>query len=100
MDERSGRLVRDVVWDARFENELADLSLKILRLEDAVDGLEWVLAREPERGTQVAGTDIYAWPVQTYFSQALVYYRFDDRQVSLLSIRESEADEHAEDLVS
>ena len=62
------------------------------RLRDAVEGLKWVLARDPERGVRVGGTKN---PLRVYQQASRgegiptieVLYVFDDALVDIVSFR-------------
>jgi hypothetical protein len=73
----------------RFQREFADIRRKDPRADDALAGLETVLARVPEEaGMAVPGEP--GWrqrPIHTGERSYSVVYTFDDREVLLLTVR-------------
>jgi hypothetical protein len=52
-----------------------------------MEGLEWVLARCPEKGRETSNKSIFALPLEGFELQPLlVYYSFDERYVVLESV--------------
>ena len=95
----SGGLPRDIRCDPRFVQELATLIPEVGAADDFQRGAEWVLARNPEAGTQVSE---FVWflPAARYWKEGdeaswstlVIYYGFDERRVYLFSIQGSKVD--------
>jgi hypothetical protein len=84
--------LRDVVHEPSFERELRRLLPNPDPFEEVAGALEFALARNPERGAPIPGTDLCIWPVYIRDAEWVVYYRFDDARVELVGLRESSAD--------
>ena len=84
---RKGNL-RSVVESARFEREKAAIGTDPRRIDEALEGVMWALARGPERGVQIDGYDLWALPTYPWDNcpEMVVYYTFDDNEVSLESV--------------
>lgn len=82
--------MRQIVEDARFERERDSLNPNAERMDDILEGVYETLSRDPDRGMQVT-SDI--WAIGTRFTEPsfLIYYRFCQSQVVLLSIRRQDA---------
>lgn len=84
--------IRTVVFDEKFEYELAYLQPHVHRADDFIDGAVTILARDPEAGFRLA-TDSNVWIVCGYMIDAALYYTFDDDQVYFLSIEKTKLPE-------
>jgi hypothetical protein len=89
------RPLRSVFCEERFEHELEDLFPNAVAADEFVRGVEWVLVRDPRSGTQVSDS-VWFVPASYYWGQSngwlntlVIYYTFDDRNVTLLSIQMS-----------
>ena len=82
--------MRGIVKEARFEEELSEIEPDAKRADEFLEGAEWVLGREPRRGTCV-GDDSCIWFLPMHdVSDApslIVYYTFNESKVYLLSIQ-------------
>ena len=79
--------LREVVESPRFTQEKRILEPDVRRIDEALDDLVWTLARRPELGVPFADTALWAYPVYPRGGRGfVVYYRFDDEQVTLESI--------------
>ena|SRR5438552_1745465 len=86
---------RTIVQELKFASELKRLvGLKVPRVTEFVEAIEWLLARKPEEGGKRLGsTDV--WFIPSDYSKyknelpIIIYYTFDDDIVNLLSIVES-----------
>ena len=86
--------MRSVIYEFRFVDRLAEIQPNFERADAFMQGVEWLLARSPESGTRIAGTDVWCMPAADVFPQALsIFYTFDDKRVWLLSLAVTESDE-------
>jgi hypothetical protein len=83
---------REVIHSLRFDAELEALETDPRRADQAVHALTWALARHPERGFPVPGTQFSIWPVYLRGVEYVVYYRYTPSWVELLSLRASDED--------
>jgi hypothetical protein len=81
---------RVVIKNPRFERELRETEPDPQRADEAVEAMEFALARHPERGFPVAS--FFLWPIYIRNLEYVVYYTFDDMQVELTSLRPSGED--------
>jgi hypothetical protein len=77
--------LREIVRNRRFENELRALEPHVRRADELVEGVEIILARTPECGSQLG--DSHVWFVPGYTVTLAVYYTFDEDRVILLSVK-------------
>lgn len=82
--------LRTVIRSHRFESELAEIEPKAELADEAVSGLEWVLARDPRFGVPIGVEPVWALPLFSLGPDLLVYYQFDDHTVTLLSVVETD----------
>jgi hypothetical protein len=76
--------LRDIVKNSRFEQELAAIEPHIERADEFLEGVEMVLARLPQCGTQIG--DSHVWFIPGWTVDLAIYYTFDADRVILLSI--------------
>jgi len=76
--------LRDILRNSRFEQELKAIVPNIQRADEFLEGVEMVLARLPECGTQIGNSHI--WFVPGWSVDLAIYYTFDADRVILLSI--------------
>jgi hypothetical protein len=79
--------LRTVIHESRFTRELKALEPKLERSEEFLDGIEWVLARNPGAGTRIRSSAV--WSLAASFADGtpvIVYYTASVHTVSLLSI--------------
>lgn len=78
----------EVIREHQFEKELRALIRDAIRADQFVEGAEFVLARDPRKGIQIPGTQIWFMPMALIGDdQITLYYTFDETTVWLLSIR-------------
>lgn len=77
-----------VVESQNFEADRARISNDIRRMDEILQGVYWVLSREPFRGKQTSANNI--WAITTRSVQDIpslaIYYTFNEEQVILLSV--------------
>ena len=83
---QSGK-VRTVVYDPRFEEELARIYPHVQRADEFVNGAENILARNPECGCPLGDSQV--WFICGHTVDAAIYYTFDADNVYFLSIEKS-----------
>ncbi len=76
--------IRDIFRNSRFEQELAAIVPSIERADEFLEGVEMVLARMPECGTQIGNSPV--WFIPGWTLDLAIYYTFDGDRVTLLSI--------------
>lgn len=81
---------RVVIKSPRFESELRRAEPDPRKADEAVEAMEFALARHPERGFPVES--FYIWPIYVRNAEHVVYYAFDEIQVELVSLRPSAED--------
>jgi hypothetical protein len=81
---------RVVIKNPRFESELHRAEPDPRKADEAVEAMEFALARFPERGFPVES--FYIWPIYIRNAEHVVYYVFDEVQVELVSLRPSAED--------
>ncbi len=74
-----------IVEEHSFVSELSALMANPVRADEFMEGAKFVLSRKPDSGTKVTDR-IWFLPMMLDDSLSL-YYRFDDDNVYLLSIR-------------
>lgn len=80
---------RTLIESERFKGELAQIAPNIVRWDEVFRGVQWGLCRKPQLVGQLTAADgIYAvatddWPG---VPSVVVYYKFDDKTVTLLSV--------------
>ena len=80
---------RTVVYSPRFEKELEAMREGFLRVDEFVEGAEWVLCRKPDIGTNV-GMNLWFLPTARGVTPAIIYYAFDENHVWFLSIQRTQ----------
>lgn len=87
--------LRTIIKLEAFEEDLRAISADPVRADEFAEAAEWVLARDPGMGTQVA-RDSLVWflPMADLGlgAQMALYYTFDDERVYFLSVRAAPAD--------
>jgi len=74
----------EIVEEPRFARELSAIEKDPIRADEFVDGAKEVLSRNPEAGTQIGER---VWFLPMAFTDAAIYYTFDDEQVHFESIQ-------------
>jgi hypothetical protein len=83
----SNGCLREIVHSRRFEKDRDSIDGNIERMDEALRGLEWVVARSPEAGQSTDAPGIYGHPLDLSNSRsAVVYYSFDTGRVVLESM--------------
>jgi hypothetical protein len=80
---------RTVVCDSCFDKSRSKISQSVERWDEIFRGIEWALCRVPEKGQATSAPGIYAlttddWP---NVPAMVVYYQFDEDEVTLLDVR-------------
>lgn len=83
--------IRTVVFDERFEYELAKLEPNVRRADEFVDGAVAILSRDPEAGCPVDGSQV--WIICGHKVDAAIYYTFNKDSVYFLSIEKTKLPE-------
>ena len=80
---------RQVIREGRFERELRALISDAREADAYIEAAEFVLARDPKAGEQIApNSRVWGLPMAPASDkQVALYYTFDDETVTLLSIR-------------
>lgn len=82
--------MRGIVREARFDEELAAIEPDARRADEFIEGAEWVLAHDPQRGTRV-GPESCVWflPMNDVpdAPSLILFYTFDTKKVYFLSIQ-------------
>lgn len=82
--------LRSVIRNETFAKQLQDIKPGARRADEFMRGIEWILSRHPESGTQVGPNyHVWAFPVLDALDlpELIVYYTFNDDNVWLLSIK-------------
>jgi hypothetical protein len=83
--------IRTVVFDERFERDLAAIERNVRRADEFVEGAVTILSREPESGCLLEGSQV--WFICGHTVDAALYYTFDDDHVYFLSIEKTKLPE-------
>jgi hypothetical protein len=80
--------VRTIVRTKEFERNLLLIEPDVSRSDEFLEGVEWVLARDPDIGLRLT-EDVWSLDTSEFalIEPMTVYYTFDDDHVWLLSIR-------------
>lgn len=91
--------MRTVVCGERFNASRDKITASIERWDEIFRGVEWALCWAPERGKDTAVPGICALPTHDWpdVPPLVVYYRFDENEVTLLDIREADIEPSHED---
>lgn len=81
---------REVIHSLRFDAELEDIERDPRQADQVLHAVSWALARQPESGFPIPGTPLSIWPVYVRQREYVVYYRYSETWVELLSIRPSD----------
>lgn len=82
--------IREVVEEDRFQEERDDLSASVRRWDEVMFGVTYTLARAPEIGHETWVEGVFALATDPFpdAPDLVVYYRYDDERVHLLSVIE------------
>lgn len=80
--------IRTIVYDDRFVSEMAKIEPNVRRADEFIEGAERILARQPEVGCTLDGSQV--WFICGHTVDAAIYYTFDDDYVYLLSIQKTQ----------
>lgn len=90
---KDGDNLRTVIESERFKKERTEVEPNCQRFDEAFKGINWALARKPEKGRPTNVAHIYGLPIQINDDQHfVVYYTFDDNTVTLISIQSAMPD--------
>jgi len=85
---------RTIEWDAGFEASLMLLVTSIEEADELLDGVTWVLSRNPGRGLRFEATSVFYIDVQHLDGRRLeLFYTFDTEKVYFLHIAKKELDD-------
>ena len=85
----NARALRTIRESTRFTRERDELNPNVRRMDEILEGICWIIVRDPEQGQQTAAEGIRAIPT-THLPGApalVLYYSWDDTYVDLQSIR-------------
>lgn len=82
---------RTIVESDRYQSEREELSKDVQRWDEMIEGLLAAVSRSPEIGHRTNDPRVWAiasvpWPGA---AEVVLYYTFDDEQVTLLSVRQT-----------
>lgn len=83
--------IRTIVYDERFVYEMARIEPSVRRADEFIEGTEIILARNPEMGCPLDGSQV--WFICGHTVNAAIYYTFDNDNVYLLSIEKTKLPE-------
>lgn len=75
--------IRTVIYDKRFEREMARIQPNIRRADEFLEGTVTVLSRQPELGRLLDGSNV--WFICGHTVDVAIYYTFDADNVYFLS---------------
>jgi hypothetical protein len=89
--EKSTRQHRTVVENARFTKEKSVVERDARRFDEMMESVIWALSTKPEHWDQIGNTEVRALPTEGWpgVPAFVIYYRFTEDQVELLSIRKA-----------
>lgn len=80
--------MRGIVRTEQFERELLLVEPDVSRSDEFLDGVEWLLSRDPTVGTSLNDA---VWSIDTsefaLITPMTLYYTFDDERVFFLALR-------------
>jgi hypothetical protein len=85
--------LRGIVYEPRFEQELAALLPDARKADDFIVGTCFILARQPDYGSQISpGSWVWFLPMVDApgTKPVVLYYMFDNHDVYFMSIREAD----------
>jgi len=82
--------LREVVQNHRYDDEIEQIGASAKETDQATHAAIFALARHPERGGSIVGTDLFIWPVYIGGREYVIYYVFNDDEVELISIYPSD----------
>ena len=83
---------RSIRYEERFEREAAAVEPNAVQRDEIFQGVEWDLARDPSIGERVGYTDVWAITTRPFVNrqeqvvELVIYYRFTDDMVTMLSV--------------
>jgi hypothetical protein len=84
--------MRTCCWQPRFAAELKRIEPDARYADEIIEGVDWILARNPTWGTNIPNTQI--WHIVSRDipkkRNLLIYYTFTDDTVYLLSVLETD----------
>ncbi len=83
--------MRSVSYEPLFDEKLRAIQPDFERADAFIQGVEWLLSRKPEAGTQIGGTAVWCIPAADVFVKPLmIFYTFTATKVHMLSIEATE----------
>lgn len=89
-NSRATLIGREVIYTARFEEELGAIEPNTIRADEFVRGVEWQICRYPESGKRRSNNSIvWGKPITAVLGlpSIIVYYTFDENYIWFLSIQ-------------
>jgi hypothetical protein len=86
-------MARDLIHEHQFERECKQLA-SIPMVDDALHYVTYQIARYPDCGIHITGTNIWAVPFRGLGRRLVLFYRFDGQPntaLHLLSLRDFDA---------
>jgi hypothetical protein len=82
-------LYRNIIESEEFLRERDSLGIEPHLMDEALEGLTWVIARSPEWGKRIGNTPVHTAPFEIPEDniQGVVYYTFNEQEVILQDIR-------------
>jgi hypothetical protein len=82
---------REIVEEHRFVEELRAIVKHARRSDEFIDGVKWVLCREPRAGTRIGKTHVFFLPIadSSVVDPVILFYTYDKDHVYFLSIRKT-----------
>jgi len=83
--------LREIIEEHRFAFELQALIPNAKRADELIDGVKWVLRRDPTSGRRIGNSQVWYIPMEEIPDHLpiVLYYTFDDDYVNFLSIQET-----------
>lgn len=85
--------MREIVFEKSFEASLKAIEEDDIRADEFINGVEWVLLRDPESGHRISG-NLWFIAEETAGSAVplCIYYTFSETQINLLAIHKAQPD--------
>lgn len=79
---------RTIIESEEFRRERDSLGIEPRLMDEALEGLTWVIARLPEWGRRIGNTPVHAISLEIPEDeiQGVVYYTFNEQEVTLQDI--------------
>jgi len=76
--------IRTIIYDPRFDQDLARITPSVERADDFLEGAEQILSRTPQAGFRLEDSNV--WFVAGHTIDLALYYTFDDDHVYMLAV--------------